>query len=111
MPTTPLPHVWVFSWGSHIRIRRHQRESTIFAALFLSGFKPILAPLIWVSGALLLLHPSVLEVIPLGTLSGMHLLVAFLFVVFLIGHIYMTTTGPTPTSHIKTRITGYEEEH
>lgn len=88
-----------------------ERKHNPLQRFFYLGFKLILAPLIWVSGALLLLHPFGIEVIPLGTLSGMHLLVAFLFVVFLIGHIYMTTTGPTPTSHIKTMITGYEEEH
>ena len=29
--------------------------------------------------------------------------------IFLVVHVYMTTTGKTPTSNIKAMITGYEE--
>ena len=32
-----------------------------------------------------------------------------LLMIFLVVHVYMTTTGKTPTSNIKAMITGYEE--
>jgi len=34
---------------------------------------------------------------------------AFLMLVFFIGHVYLTTTGHTPTAHIKAMITGWDE--
>lgn len=73
------------------------------------GFKLLLAPVIWVSGLLLLAYPFGIRLLPLDSLSAIHLVTAFLILVFLIVHIYMTTTGPTPLSHIKTMVTGYEE--
>ncbi|MDV5169527.1 cytochrome b/b6 domain-containing protein [Photobacterium rosenbergii] len=73
------------------------------------GFKLLLAPVIWLSGLLLLAYPFGLEVFSLATLSAVHLVAAFLILIFLIVHVYMTTTGPTPLSHIKTMFTGYEE--
>jgi thiosulfate reductase cytochrome b subunit len=39
-----------------------------------------------------------------------HLLFAFLIFAFVIGHVYMTTTGHTIFSNIKAMITGWEEE-
>ncbi|KHT61471.1 cytochrome B561 [Photobacterium gaetbulicola] len=74
------------------------------------GFKLLLAPVIWLTGLMLLAYPFGLQVISLPTLSALHLLAAFLILVFLIVHVYMTTTGATPLSHIKTMITGYEEQ-
>ena len=73
------------------------------------GFKLLLAPVIWLSGLLLLAYPFGLEVFSLSTLSNVHLATAFLILIFLIVHVYMTTSGQTPLSHIKTMITGYEE--
>jgi thiosulfate reductase cytochrome b subunit len=32
-----------------------------------------------------------------------------MMLVFFIAHVYLTTTGHTPTAHIKTMITGWEE--
>jgi thiosulfate reductase cytochrome b subunit len=34
---------------------------------------------------------------------------AYMMLVFFIAHVYLTTTGHTPTAHIKTMITGWEE--
>ena len=38
-----------------------------------------------------------------------HTVGAFMTLLFLIAHVYLTTTGHTPTSHIKAMITGWEE--
>ena len=50
----------------------------------------------------------------LPVLAKGHSLVAWLFAAFLIGHIYLTTTGSTPLSHIRAMIVGWdriEETH
>jgi thiosulfate reductase cytochrome b subunit len=50
----------------------------------------------------------------LPLLAKVHMLVAWFFTAFLIGHIYLTTTGSTPLSHIRAMITGWdhiEENH
>ncbi len=45
----------------------------------------------------------------LGTMALLHTAGAFGFLVFLIVHVYMTTTGHTVGAHIKAMFTGYEE--
>lgn len=45
-----------------------------------------------------------------GLLGFIHVLFAYLVVLFLIVHIYMTTIGDTVFSHLKAMIFGYEEE-
>lgn len=86
-----------------------QRKHNPLQLLSYLGFKLILAPLAWISGVLLLLYPFGVKPFDLGAVSAIHLLVAFLFLIYLIIHVYMTTTGPTVTSHIKAMITGYDE--
>ena len=41
--------------------------------------------------------------------SFFHVIAAFMMLIFLIVHVYLTTAGHTPTSHIKAMITGWEE--
>jgi thiosulfate reductase cytochrome b subunit len=45
----------------------------------------------------------------LGFLLPVHSLIAWLFATFLIMHIYLTTTGPTPLASMKGMVTGWEE--
>jgi cytochrome b subunit of formate dehydrogenase len=45
----------------------------------------------------------------LESVAFWHTLGAFLLMVFLVVHVYMTTTGHTPTSNIQAMITGYED--
>jgi len=47
----------------------------------------------------------------LPVLGPLHTLGAWLFSAFLILHVYLTTTGPTPLANIRAMITGWEEEH
>jgi cytochrome b subunit of formate dehydrogenase len=47
--------------------------------------------------------------IPLETVAFLHTLGAYLIIMFAIVHVYMTTTGETPTSNIRAMITGYED--
>jgi thiosulfate reductase cytochrome b subunit len=45
----------------------------------------------------------------LGTIVAVHTFAAYLLIAFMFGHIYLTTTGHTPTSNIKAMVTGWEE--
>lgn len=46
----------------------------------------------------------------LWVLAPAHTLGSYLFLAFLIGHIYLSTTGPTPFSLLRAMITGYHVE-
>jgi thiosulfate reductase cytochrome b subunit len=43
-------------------------------------------------------------------LDAAHVMVAYVFVIYVIIHVYMSTMGDMPASHIKAMFTGYEEE-
>ncbi len=43
-------------------------------------------------------------------LDAIHVTAAYLFVAYLFVHIYMSTVGHTPLTHVKAMFTGYEEE-
>ncbi|WP_423126809.1 cytochrome b/b6 domain-containing protein [Gaoshiqia sp. Z1-71] len=80
------------------------------------GFKLVLIPLTLISGVFYMLHKTIdennvviVEDIPLGTIAFWHTLGAMLLMAFLVVHVYMTTTGHSPTSNINAMITGYEE--
>jgi thiosulfate reductase cytochrome b subunit len=47
--------------------------------------------------------------LPLELVAVAHASAAYLVLIFLIGHIYLTSTGHTPAAHIKAMITGWEE--
>ena len=49
------------------------------------------------------------EFLELRFVAMAHLLLAIYLIHFIIVHVYMTTTGHTPTAHIKAMFTGYEE--
>ena len=80
------------------------------------GFKLFLVPITIISGFLYLFHKSfdknnivVIKDISLESIALWHTVGAFLLIVFLIVHVYMTTTGKTPTSNIQAMLTGYED--
>ncbi|MFH2135859.1 MAG: cytochrome b/b6 domain-containing protein [Pseudomonadota bacterium] len=74
----------------------------------------MLSPIIWGSGLLYLFYASWASLgvdgyLSLEAVALVHTAGAFLMLVFFIAHVYLTTTGHTPTAHIKTMITGWEE--
>lgn len=80
------------------------------------GFKLFLVPLTIISGILYLVYKTInknniviTEGFSLESIAFLHTLGAFLLIVFLIIHVYMTTTGTTPISNIRAMLTGYEE--
>ncbi|MGM0453024.1 MAG: cytochrome b/b6 domain-containing protein [Thermodesulfobacteriota bacterium] len=49
------------------------------------------------------------EVLTLGMVAFVHMAAAFAILLFVIIHVYMTTTGATVTAHLKAMITGWED--
>lgn len=72
-------------------------------------------PLIWVSGFFYLFYDQWLAwgftSLSLSLVALAHLIGAYAMLLFLIAHVYLTTTGATPLAHIKAMITGWEEVH
>ncbi len=83
-----------------------QRLAYLFVKLMIN-------PLLWITGLLYLFYGSWaqwgLGGLSLGLVATLHTIGAFLMLIFLIVHIYLTTTGHTPLAHIKAMITGWEE--
>lgn len=80
------------------------------------GFKLFLVPLTVISGIFYMFYKTfdennvvVIRDVSLERLANLHTLGAFLLLIFLVVHVYMTTTGNTPISNIKAMVTGYEE--
>ncbi|NPA31612.1 MAG: cytochrome B [Chloroflexi bacterium] len=76
------------------------------------AFKLLIVPILVTTGLLLIYYnrwPEWGLNWSLGQVSSLHLLGAFLILIFFIVHVYMTTTGHTVFSNIKAMLTGYEE--
>lgn len=73
------------------------------------------SPIIWGSGIFYLFHAywanwGVDRWLSLEAVALAHTVGAFMMLTFFFVHVYLTTTGHTPFAHIKTMITGWEEE-
>ena len=79
------------------------------------GVLVLINPLIWISGLLYLfwgrLEPLLPDWLALEAVALAHTGGAFLMLIFLIVHVYLTTTGHTPLAHIRAMTTGWEEQH
>jgi len=77
------------------------------------GILNVLLPLQIITGALMWgvqKFPAIANLFGgLPILAPFHSLVAWTFATFIIGHVYMTTTGATPLEATRAMITGYEE--
>jgi thiosulfate reductase cytochrome b subunit len=80
------------------------------------GLKLLVIPVMVSSGLLYMFYRypqrygiESLHIDGLQTIAVVHTAGAFLLVAFVIAHIYLTTTGKTPTSNLEAMITGYEE--
>ena len=75
----------------------------------------IINPLIWITGWFYLFYNSWsswgVSWLSLEWVAFFHVIAAFMMLLFVIAHVYLTTAGHTPTSHIKAMITGWEETH
>lgn len=77
------------------------------------GLKVLVIPVLVTSGFLYLyaneLRAAGWELVPLGVVGVVHTFGAFLMLSFLFGHVYLITTGETPSSNLRAMITGWEE--
>jgi thiosulfate reductase cytochrome b subunit len=80
------------------------------------GFKVLIIPVQISTGALYFFYPNLQHALnwsptSLWFIAVIHVLGAFALVAFLIGHVYLTTTGHTPTSNLKAMLLGWEDLH
>ncbi len=76
------------------------------------GLRILVIPVVVLSGIVYMYYYGFLEEnmhFPLGTVAYIHTIGAFLLIGFVIGHVYLTTTGLKPLSAIKAMLTGWEE--
>jgi thiosulfate reductase cytochrome b subunit len=75
--------------------------------------KLLINPLLWASGLAYLYHAELTRSgmlqLPLQPIALAHTAAAFMMLIFVISHIYLSTTGHTPLAHIKAMITGWEK--
>lgn len=73
------------------------------------AFNAVISPTIWVTG-LVYLAVTLFGVIPdsLEIVAPIHVAAAYATAVFLLGHVYMVTTGQTVFQHLRAMVTGYE---
>ncbi len=106
-----------YAWGIFrgephpFKVTRERKHNPMQAFAYL-GVKVLINPLIWISG-LAYLYYNELETagmgINLGTIALLHTIGAFMMLAFLIGHIYLITTGHTVTAQLKAMLTGWDE--
>jgi len=108
--------IGMFKGEKHPTKKTGVRKLNPLQRLVYLGFKLVLIPVTVISGILYMFHKTIdrndMVVISDFSLEGIafwHTLGAFLLMVFLVVHVYMTTTGHTPTSNIQAMITGYED--
>jgi thiosulfate reductase cytochrome b subunit len=104
--------IGTFTGASHPYRKTSKAKHNPLQRLAYLFFKLMISPVVWVSGLLYLFYsqwPETLSnVISLQAVANVHTIAAFAMMVFIIGHVYMTTLGHTLFSHIKPMVTGYD---
>jgi thiosulfate reductase cytochrome b subunit len=106
----------IFKGEPHPTRKSVRKKLNPLQALTYLGFKLVMAPLLIITGLVYMFYRTIdannmviISDIPLETVAFLHTLGAYLIIMFAILHVYMTTTGETPTSNIRAMITGYED--
>jgi len=76
------------------------------------GLRILIIPIVVLSGLVYMYYVSLVDQSAIGSLlpvAYLHTIGAFLLLGFVIGHVYLTTTGHKPLSAIKAMVTGWEE--
>lgn len=103
----------IFKGEPHPFEKRPDNRMNPIQKLTYFGILNVLLPLQIVTGALMWGVQHWPEIA--GTFGGLpllapfHSLLAWLFACFIVGHVYLTTTGATPLEAIRGMVTGYEE--
>jgi thiosulfate reductase cytochrome b subunit len=108
--------VGIFRHAPHPTHRTALSKLNPLQRLVYLGLKVLVIPVIVTSGLLYMFYRypqshgiDALNVSGLAAIAVVHTAGAFLLVSFLIGHLYLITTGDTPSSNLKAMITGYED--
>ena len=106
--------VGIFSGAPHPFKATVLKKHNPLQRLAYLGVMLFIGPLLWFSGWFYLFFADwsawgVDKYVSLEWVAFFHTAGAFMMLIFLIAHVYLTTTGHTPTSHIKAMITGWEE--
>lgn len=107
----------IFRGDPHPFARSPDKKLNVLQQITYLMILNLLLPLQIVTGALLWEAGRFPEWIErLGGLSGIaavHVAAAWLFIAFIVMHIYLTTTGASPLAHLRAMILGYEfaEQH
>jgi thiosulfate reductase cytochrome b subunit len=103
----------IFAGKSHPFHRSPLNKLNPLQRLTYLGVKLILSPLIWISGLLLITYslwqPNANNWLNLNNIAMLHTATAWAFIIFLIVHVYMLSTGTTVLSQLKAMLTGWEE--
>lgn len=103
----------IFTGAPHPYKVTQERKHNPLQRIAYLGVLVLINPLIWISGLLYLFWTRMQPLLPawinLEHVAVTHTLGAFLMLIFLIVHAYLTTTGHTPLAHIKAMISGWEE--
>ncbi len=102
----------IFRGAPHPFVRQPGRKLNVLQQAVYLGILNLLLPLQVVTGVLLwkaTLWPRLIDSLGgLGRIAAVHTLGAWLFGAFVVAHVYLTTTGPTPLAHIKSMLVGWE---
>ena len=105
----------IFKGAAHpVRKERTAKLNPLQRLAYL-GFQVLIIPIQVTTGALYYFYPNLNTLgwspSTLWVIAVIHVLGAFGLLAFLIGHIYLATTGTTPLSNFKAMIRGWEEAH
>lgn len=105
----------IFRDAPHPTRKTHTNKLNPLQKIVYLGLKVLVIPVMVISGVLYLLHRYPREALfgpkMLTMVAVIHTAGAFLVIAFLISHIYLTTTGETPVSNLKSMLTGHDDEH
>lgn len=106
--------VGIFRGDPHpFKPTRERKHNPMQAQTYL-GVTVVVTPLLWISGLAYLFYNELAAAgwgIQLATIALAHTIGAFMMLAFLIGHIYLGTTGHTPMAHFKAMVSGWDEAH
>ena len=102
----------IFRGDPHPFVRQAGNKLNLLQQVTYLGILNVLLPLQLASGVLMWRAgnwPRLINSLGgLRSVATLHVAVAWLFVAFVIMHVYLTTTGHTPLSHIRAMIVGHE---
>jgi len=103
--------IGIFKGAPHPTNKTVYNKFNPLQRLIYLGLKLFVIPVQVVTGFIYLFYvypDNPVQTFDLTTVATIHTLGAFMLLVFVVAHVYLTTTGETPLSSIKAMITGWE---